>query len=175
MQTGDVRIFIFDNRVEIINPGHFPKGTTPHNPKHNPINNILCQFFYDVGLIEKYGSGIQMMKKLSRKWGNKEPYYRLHPIETKIIFESPIAESSFIVQKGRLSKEDRQKILVEYLKKNEKIKIKEYLKLTNISIITAKRDLREFRDKNIIKFVGSKKTGFFALNDTLNGTINIVK
>ncbi len=116
-----------------------------------------------------------MMKKLSRKWGNKEPYYRLHPVETKIIFESPIAESSFIVQKGRLSKEDRQKILVEYLKKNEKIKIKEYLKLTNISIITAKRDLREFRDKNIIKFVGSKKTGFFALNDTLNGTINIVK
>ncbi len=81
-ETGDVRVFIFDNRIEIINPGSFPEGGSPKNPRHKPVNEILCQLIYDIGLIEKYGSGIQMMKELSRSWGNKEPYYDLHPIET---------------------------------------------------------------------------------------------
>ena len=66
--------------------------SSPKNPRHKPVNEILCQLIYDIGFIEKYGSGIQMMKELSRSWGNKEPYYDLHPVETKIIFESQIKE-----------------------------------------------------------------------------------
>ena len=51
---------------------------------------------YDVGFIERYGSGIRMMKRLSEEWGNKEPRYELHLLETKVIFDSPIQESTFI-------------------------------------------------------------------------------
>ena len=92
----DVRVFIFDNRVEIINPGTFPEGVSPDAPVHEPVNPILSQFMYDVGFIERYGSGIKMMKRLSEEWGNKEPRYELHPLETKIIFDSPIQETTFI-------------------------------------------------------------------------------
>jgi len=49
LETGDVRIFIFDDRIEIINPGHFPKGVTPRNPKHKPVNEVICNLVYDVG------------------------------------------------------------------------------------------------------------------------------
>ena len=51
--TADVRVFIFDDRIEIINPGHFPEGVTPTNPLHKPVNKILSQYMYDIGLIEK--------------------------------------------------------------------------------------------------------------------------
>ena len=57
-ETGDVRVFIFDNRIEVINPGSFPEGVSPKNPRHKPVNEILCQLTYDIGFIEKYGSGI---------------------------------------------------------------------------------------------------------------------
>ena len=53
--TADVRVFILDDRVEIINPGHFPKGVTPSKPKHEPVNRTLSQYMYDIGFIEKYG------------------------------------------------------------------------------------------------------------------------
>ena len=51
---------------------------------------------YDVGFIERYGAGIRMMKRLSAEWGNKEPRYEFHPLQTIIIFDSPIQESTFI-------------------------------------------------------------------------------
>ena len=92
----DVRVFIFDNRVEVINPGTFPEGVSPDAPVHEPVNPILSQFMYDVGFIERYGSGIKMMHRLCREWGNKEPRYELHLLETKVIFDSPIQESTFI-------------------------------------------------------------------------------
>ena len=160
-ETGDVRVFIFDNRVEVINPGTFPKGVSPKNPKHRPVNEILCQLIYDIGFIEKYGSGIYMMKNLSKEWGNKEPCYDLHPIETKIIFESQIKESAFIEKDilGELNK--RQRMAVEYLSKKGKITTKEYMDLIKASPVTAKRDLLDLKKKKIIKFIGPAKTGYY--------------
>ena len=33
---------------------------------------------------------------LDWEWGNKAPRYEFHPLETKIIFDSPIQENTFI-------------------------------------------------------------------------------
>ena len=95
-EPADVRIFLFDTHAEIINPGTFPEGVTPKQSVHKPVNPILCSFMYDIGLIEKYGSGIKLMMRLCRKWGNREPFYDLHPLETKIVFESRIKETTYI-------------------------------------------------------------------------------
>ena len=56
-EPADTRIAIFDDRIEIISPGMFPESVTPEKPKHVPVNPLLCQLVYDIGLIEKYGSG----------------------------------------------------------------------------------------------------------------------
>lgn len=66
-EPADVRVFIFDNRVEIISPGTFPEGVSPDKPRHKPVNPILTQLMYDVGFIEKYGSGIKMMQRLCKE------------------------------------------------------------------------------------------------------------
>jgi ATP-dependent DNA helicase RecG len=161
-ETGDVRVFIFDNRIEITNPGIFPKGVTPNRPEHKPVNEILCQLVYDIGLIEKYGSGIKMMKSLSKEWGNKKPYYKLSPISSTIIFESQIKESSYISENILDGLNERQKKAVEYLKAKGKITTKEYIKLVKIPLRTARRDLTNLKGKGVIKFVGSAKTGYYS-------------
>ncbi len=156
-QNGDVRVFIFDNRIEIASPGLFPKGVTPKRPRHEPVNDILCQLIYDIGWIEKYGSGIKMMKSLSREWGNKEPYYDLSPIDSIIIFQSQIKESTYIKESILKDLNKRQRKGVEYLKEKGKITNKEYQKINNTNRITAFRDLKYLTDKKIIEMIG--KTG----------------
>ena len=147
-EAGDVRVFIFDDRIEIINPGRFPRGITPKNPKHKPVNEILCQLIYDVGFIEKYGSGIYMMRELSEEWGNKKPYYKLHPIETKIIFESSIKESSFIEIPEKLN--ERQKKALKYIGIKGKVMAREYREINNVSKETAWKDINELLKADLI-------------------------
>jgi len=53
-EPADTRVMIFDDRIEIVNPGSFPEGVTPEKPRHIPVNPALCQLMYDVGFIEKY-------------------------------------------------------------------------------------------------------------------------
>ena len=158
-ETGDVRVFIFDNRVEVINPGSFPEGVTPKNPKHKPVNEILCQLVYDTGFIEKYGSGIYMMKSLCNKWENKEPYYELHPIETKIIFESPIKETTFIEIEAKLN--DRQKRAIEYIKKKGSITNKEYREINSVSNRIAFEELYNLIKKEILIRKGKGRSVYY--------------
>ena len=67
---------------------------------------------------------------------------------------------------------ERQKKAIEYISKYGKITTKEYVHLVNTSTITAKRDLLDLKSKNIIKFKGSAKTGYYVLNGNVNDTVN---
>ena len=151
----DVRVFIFDNRVEIINPGTFPEGVSPDAPVHEPVNPILSQFMYDVGFIERYGSGIKMMHRLCREWGNKEPRYELHPLETKIIFDSPIQESTFI-EIDDISEQlnERQRNALFHVEKNGQIATKEYVEINHVSRRVAYEELRDMTDKGLLSMIG---------------------
>ena len=151
----DVRVFIFDNRVEVINPGTFPEGVSPDAPVHEPVNPILSQFMYDVGFIERYGSGIRMMKRLSEEWGNKAPRYELHPLETKIIFDSPIQESTFI-EIDDISEQlnERQKNALFHIQRHGQIATKEYVEINHVSRRVAYEELRDMTDKGLLSMIG---------------------
>ena len=60
-----IGLAIYDDRVEISNPGHFPPGVTPENIKafhtSQPHNPKLAQVLYKATRIENWGSGIQRM------------------------------------------------------------------------------------------------------------------
>lgn len=162
-EPSDNRVFIFDNRIEVINPGTFPEGVTPKHPEHKAINPILCDLMYDIGFIEKYGSGIYMMKELSKEWGNKEPSYKFHPIQTKITFESPVKESTLIEEKEAVVKElnERQIKAMEYLKEKERIDRREYEKINIVSKRTAIRDLNDLVAKGLIEEKGRGRALYY--------------
>tara|TARA_Y100000589_G_scaffold330539_1_gene380504 strand:- start:11329 stop:12975 length:1647 start_codon:yes stop_codon:yes gene_type:complete len=56
---GDIFINLFPNRLEIHNPGLLPLGVTPQNILHQSVkrNEHLSKVFYDLGLMEREGSG----------------------------------------------------------------------------------------------------------------------
>ena len=110
---------------------------------------------YDIGFIEKYGSGIKMMRRLCQQWGNKKPYYKLHPLETKIIFDSPIKEATY-VEIADISEKlnERQKKALFYAMRKGFITRKEYMEINNISHETAHLELRDMVKKGFLKREG---------------------
>lgn len=60
---GDIFINIFADRLEIHSPGRLPFGVTPKNILSQSIrrNEHLSKVFYDLGLMEKEGSGYDLV------------------------------------------------------------------------------------------------------------------
>lgn len=60
---GDIFINIFPDRMEIHSPGRLPFGITPKNILSQSIrrNEHLSKVFYDLGLMEKEGSGFDLV------------------------------------------------------------------------------------------------------------------
>jgi ATP-dependent DNA helicase RecG len=159
LEPADVRTFIFDSRIEVVNPGSFPEGVSPDEPIHKPVNPTICQFMYDVGFIEKYGSGIKMMKGLCKRWGNKEPDYKLHPLETRIIFESPIKETTY-AEIADISERlnERQKKAFFYATRKGFITRREYIEINKVSVRTAYEELKDLMDKEFLTKEGKGRS-----------------
>jgi len=161
----DVRVFIFDNRIDVVSPGPFPEGITPAKPEHKPVNKILADLMYDIGYIEKYGSGIYLENELCLKNGNEKPVYEITPNQTKVTFKSQIKDVTVVEIEEKILEEsnDRQKKAIEYVRKNGKIARKEYEELCKTSERTANRELTELIKKGIIKKTGSGVKFYYEL------------
>ncbi|MGK0639497.1 ATP-binding protein [Schleiferia thermophila] len=90
---GDIFIYLFPDRLEVINPGLFPIGVTPQNVLHKNIrrNPYLAQVFYDLNLMDKEGSGIDKMYEVLLTNGKPLPVpyqgddYVKFTVERKIV------------------------------------------------------------------------------------------
>ena len=70
---------IFDDRVEFMNPGAFPQGTTPEDfrrrPHSEPINENIANALFKGGASEGWGRGILDIFTLCKDAGMPEPEY----------------------------------------------------------------------------------------------------
>lgn len=88
----DIRIFIFPNRLEIKNPGSFPPGVSIDNPEHKPRNPQIAQYFYDLGLTEKYGSGIKKIIRDVSEHPLTTVEFVVKPYNTTVIFNKSLTD-----------------------------------------------------------------------------------
>lgn len=87
---GSVAIAIYDDRVEIENPGSFPSGwdmkriKSEHSSK--PRNPLIADTLYIRKVLESWGRGINLMVEECQKAGLPEPEYQITVDEVKLIF-----------------------------------------------------------------------------------------
>lgn len=62
-QRGDIFLNLYPDRLEVVNPGRLPLGVTPRNILHasRRRNDGLARIFHDLGLMEREGSGFDLM------------------------------------------------------------------------------------------------------------------
>jgi len=88
-----VSIGIYDDRVEIVNPGKFPPQLTADSIKQPhesyPYNKKIAQVLYLTTYLEKWGSGVKRMIELCREQNVAEPDWYTGNGTVKVIFKRP--------------------------------------------------------------------------------------
>jgi ATP-dependent DNA helicase RecG len=74
-QRGDIFLNVHPDRLEVVNPGRLPLGVTPKNILHasRRRNDGLARVFHDLKLMEREGSGIDLLFERLLASGRKAP------------------------------------------------------------------------------------------------------
>lgn len=87
----DIQIKIYDQSLQIWSPGFLPFGMTVEEllcPNHSskPRNRLIAQAFYDMGMIEQYGSGIKRVVDACVHAGLPKPEFENFSGGFRIVF-----------------------------------------------------------------------------------------
>jgi len=159
----DIQIKIFDDSLQLWNPGGLPFDWTIDDlldPSHSskPRNKLIAQIFYDIGFIERYGSGIQRMISDCAKAGLPQPVFKEKFGGLSITFQKNIFNEGHLKELG-LNK--RQIKAVRYVVESRKITNNDYQRINDCSRNTATNDLKDLTGKGILKESGKKGAGSY--------------
>jgi ATP-dependent DNA helicase RecG len=155
--SSNTEVRIYDDELIVWNPGGLPLGFTVedlYKPHPSVLRNKgIGGVFYDMGLIEQWGSGIEKMRKACAKAGIPEPKFEEHQ-GFRVIFRKDIYTEEYLLKKGL---NQRQIKAVMYVKQKGRITNREYREMFNIKNRMALIDLSDLCEKQILTRVG--KTG----------------
>ncbi len=157
-----IQISIFDDRIEITNPGSLPSDLERELFGTISIqrNQILYHFLRDLGYVEGLGTGIPRMKEYMRKKGLADPEFLITENFFRISLKNRIADRGF---EEEVVLNDRQKKALAYLAEHNMIKSGIYSELFGISIPTAVKDLNDLTEKKYLRKVGEYKGAYYEL------------
>ncbi|MBF4475925.1 ATP-binding protein [Methanobacterium formicicum] len=153
--SGNVQIRIFDNSMEIWNPGKLPEGMTigllKGNHTSKPRNKLIAQSLFLTKYIEQWGSGTNKMIEACVNEGLPEPDFNEVGDDFRVILTrsrvNEILENPDLIN-------NRQWKAIDYLKSNDIITSIEYAELFNCSHRTARMDLKGLVDLGIFEKKG---------------------
>ncbi len=86
----DIKVAIFDNRIEISSPGELPAGFSVEDIgkiDFSKLRNItIGRIFSELKIIEQWGRGFASIIESCKKYGNIEPKFREELSNFKVIF-----------------------------------------------------------------------------------------
>ena len=159
----EIQLSIFDDRVEITNPGGLPEGMSPELLGSLSIqrNPKIYQLLKDYAYMEGIGSGISKIRRLMKENKLPDPEF----IITKDFFRLVLH-----LRKGKeaipsLELTKRQINIIDYLKKNKKIKSKDCATINKISNPTAIKELTELEKRELIQKIGTYRGAYYILKE----------
>lgn len=156
-------IMIYEDSLIISNPGGLWGGLTlkdlykPHASASR--NKGIAGVFYNIGLIEQWGSGIENMRNACKMAGIPEPVFKTDR-SFQIEFMKDVFSEEFLRRKGL---NERQIKAFLYIKETGKITNKDYRQLNNISDEGARKDLNELVEKGILEVKGFGRGTYYTL------------
>ena len=89
-------IAVYDDRVEIENPGRLPFDLTPETIKRAhasyPYNPLIAEVLFKSSFLESWGSGVGRMVDACRSQGVPEPEYEVAGGFVRIVFRRAVAK-----------------------------------------------------------------------------------
>ena len=93
-QQGDIYLNLHPERLEVVNPGRLPLGVTPRTMLHasRRRNEGLARLFHDLGLMEREGSGFDLIYDRLLSQGRPAPLPEEGPDWVKVTIQRRIAK-----------------------------------------------------------------------------------
>ena len=148
----------FPDKIRIENywqkPSNFVLGKTVFRRNH-----IIADLFSKIHFGEKMGTGFDRIREICEKENTPFPDIELNENYFYVTFSQSreyleMADKETII--GITGLNERQKDVLDYLKKMGKITTMEYVKITKTARRTAIRDLNDMVNKKILRIVGGK-------------------
>lgn len=169
MRGAPIMVSIFDDRVEVSNPGGLLPGLNIKRLEghHATRNEAICKIFHETMDMERFGTGIGKMKKLMQEHGLSVPAFeeegdffvvRFYGPGDKILDLVPSIPEERQTDLKKLGLNERQ-IKALRLMVNEKKKMTNtiYREIFKTSERSALRDLNDLREKGFVKRTGSRR------------------
>lgn len=164
-------VAIFDDRIEFMNPGAFPMGTSPEefrrHPHSEPINEKIAGALFKGGVAEGWGRGILNIFTYCKEAGLPEPEYAFvtNFVSLTIRFKNPLGP--YLTSQDNSSQNERLnerlnpsvQATLDIIKATPGIQRKDIVTATGKGDATIGRHLLVLIDKKLIVHKGSKRTG----------------
>jgi len=97
-QRGDIYLNLYPDRLLVVNPGRLPLGVTPRNILHQSVrrNNELARVFHDLNLMEREGSGYDLLYEVLTSQGRSLPEVREGPDRVEVIIPRRVIKPEVI-------------------------------------------------------------------------------
>jgi len=165
--TGNVQVRIFDNRLEIWNPGTLPKGITIDSLKgdhrSHPRNELIARCFYLIKYIEQWGTGTNRIISACKDAGLTAPSFEIKDNDFIVTFYKAAGETKSSGVSIRLN--ETQKKIVKFIAEKGSAKTGEIQTHIGISRRVLNRYLNEIT--SILDWNGKSKTdptGYYTIN-----------
>ena len=155
-KPGDLQLHIFQNRVEIINPGGLVGGMTIEKlgTVSLPRNPLLFGMMHRMGLVEKIGSGMKRIADMCREQEISEPEIQADYDWFRIIFSRKSTGSG---KTGTL--------ILERLSSMPSMTIPELAAALNLSTRTIEKQIAKLKESGNLIRVGSRKDGHWEVKE----------
>lgn len=150
LRGDSIMISIFDDRIEIKNPGGLPPGMTLERAiegSSSVRNKVIAKVFRELELIEQWGSGLQKIIQACTERGLMPPKFEDFYYEFKVtLYSAPVNKPTLDLSQDKL---------IEGLKKRKKLSTKEAAQLLGIDPRNARTRLKHLVAKGFIKKIGT--------------------
>jgi ATP-dependent DNA helicase RecG len=162
--NSDIQLSVYDDRIEIWNPGELPKPLTPDDlrRKHKsfPRNKLLAGKLFLIKHIEQWGMGTNRVIEDMKQYNLPEPDFRNLSGGFEVILAGPGKSFEKEIEKEKLHElnlNDRQQKAIDYMVKNGSVSRSEYMAINQVSHTVAHKELKELLEKRIVKTKGAGK------------------
>lgn len=149
---GDVFINLYPDRLEICNPGLLPVGVTPQNILHKSVrrNEKLSQVFYDLILMEREGTGYDVVYEELLTNGKQIPKTVVGDDSVKVIVKKQVVKPEIISFLNRMN-------LTYQLRQREAITLGLIAQYNTISALDLTKLLELHNDESLRTWIGRLK------------------
>ncbi|MCI0694399.1 hypothetical protein L0337_20620 [candidate division KSB1 bacterium] len=174
MRGSRIQVRLFPDRIEIHTPGGLPSPVTVDNieDEQSTRNEAIVNLLQDFGFMEKRGYGFNGIVATMREAGLSPPLVRDNGASFDLCLKSHVLMSpetlQWLHQFDGLDLSPQERLALAYLRVNERLYNRDYVRLTGCTSVEATQDLRRMVDKGALVMQSTRGGAYYVLSQKIH-------